>query len=66
MARKYISYEEFNSRVRQAMGQPTSSVMDSFNRFLSNRGTQQGAQPRVPQLPKEQIKRLPMSTIPPQ
>jgi len=60
-----LTHKEADKEVQSAMGQPASSAMDSFQKFLSNRGTQQGAQPKVPQLPKESIKKLPISTISP-
>ena len=53
-----LTHSEADKQVEAAMGTPTSSAMGNFQRFLSNRG--QLPQPNMPQIPRDQIRKLPL------
>ena len=59
-----LTHSDADAQIESAMGAPSSSTMDAFQKFLSNRGV--GNMPRsgagIPTLPKEQIKKLPLKT----
>jgi hypothetical protein len=57
-----LTHEEAHKQVESAMGAPSSSALESFQRFMSGAGKGLPQPTNVPRLPKEQIKRLPLRT----
>jgi len=56
-----LTHEQADKEVEAALGAPTSQAMSSFQRFMvGNKGLPQPT--KMPQLPKEQVRRLPLRT----